>query len=77
MSPAHLDPTKPLGERVRAALSPLTDAQRLALAIEIVNAVRDPHSRLQLIRLERLAIDIRTELERAPLRVERLREAGL
>lgn len=38
-------------EAARAALAPLSDAQRLALVIGIVRDVRDLHCRLQLRRL--------------------------
>ncbi|MFA8441561.1 hypothetical protein [Yoonia sp.] len=59
-----ITPQNPTCQAAFAACEAMTEPQRLALAIQIVAQVQQPSSVLQLMRLERLALDTRTHLER-------------
>tara|TARA_R110002110_G_scaffold341527_2_gene551691 strand:- start:1529 stop:1759 length:231 start_codon:yes stop_codon:yes gene_type:complete len=69
-------PPAPLsrGDVAREAIGQLTEAQRLALAIEIIIGVSDPASIFHLVRLERTAFTAAQDLTRVQFVNEEMRK---
>ena len=62
------------GDVAREAIGQLTEAQRLALAIEIIIGVSDPASIFHLVRLERTAFTAAQDLTRVQFVNEEMRK---